>query len=80
MEIVERQRRIRERLGHGGSLGDVEREIIAPAPFDEDEKAALWLYAWCESSDRRDRNRMAEFADQAGLTVPGPRFWTGDTR
>lgn len=45
MGLVELQERIHARLCHGGSLRDVEREIIDPSPFSDEQKAALWLYA-----------------------------------
>lgn len=28
-------------------LEAIEHDLIAPAPVVEDEKAALWLLAWC---------------------------------
>ena len=43
MALVESQERIHERLSHGGSLTDVTAEIIDPAPYSEEQKAALWL-------------------------------------
>jgi hypothetical protein len=46
MPLVEAQERIRERLRRGASLDRVEREVIAPAPFSEEQKAALWLFAF----------------------------------
>ena len=30
----------------GRELGEVEDELIDPAPLSSDEKAALWLLAW----------------------------------
>ena len=45
MGLVESQERIEIRLRHGGSLSDVEREIIDPSPLTTEQKAALWLYA-----------------------------------
>ncbi len=45
MGLVESQERIDVRLRHGGSLSDVEHEIIDPSPLTTEQKAALWLYA-----------------------------------
>ena len=45
MPLLETQERIDERFGDGGSLAEVEEEIIDPAPFSEEQRAALWLYA-----------------------------------
>jgi 1-acyl-sn-glycerol-3-phosphate acyltransferase len=45
MGLVESQARIDDRLDHDGSLAEVEEEIIDPAPYGEERKAALWLYA-----------------------------------
>lgn len=30
----------------GESLDEVDERLIAPAPIDDDHKAALWLYGW----------------------------------
>jgi hypothetical protein len=45
MRLVELQERIRVRLAHGGSLAQVEAEIIDPSPFNREQRAALWLFA-----------------------------------
>ncbi len=40
------------RLNRGARLADVQREVIDVAPgVSEDERAALWLYAWSYSRD-----------------------------
>lgn len=39
------QRRIIQAVKAGMSLDAIEEAIIDPAPVEEDEKAALWLYA-----------------------------------
>jgi hypothetical protein len=41
----------------GATLGEIEREVIDPAPLSEDSRAALWLYAW--GSLERDRPSVA---------------------
>ena len=37
---------VRRRMSRGGSVDDVDAEVIEPSDFSADEKAALWLYAW----------------------------------
>ena len=32
----------------GEELAEIERALIDPNVADEDERAALWLLAWCE--------------------------------
>ena len=50
---------VRRRMSRGGSVDDVEAEIIEPSSFNDDEKAALWLYAWSYVPGRMQR-RWAE--------------------
>jgi len=45
MPLVDAENRIDQRLHLGGSLAEVEEEIIDPAPLSEEHRAALWLYA-----------------------------------
>jgi hypothetical protein len=40
------QERIAELMLDGASLDQVESDVIEPSRFSEDQKAALWLYAW----------------------------------
>jgi hypothetical protein len=40
------QAEIASRMRQGEDFGDVETEVIDPAPLPEEEKAALWLYGW----------------------------------
>lgn len=43
----------------GANLDEIEQAIIDPAPIDEDQKAAMWLYA--EALDeRRDDSQLIE--------------------
>lgn len=37
---------IRARMRHGDSIDDVDLELIERSGLSQDEKAALWLYAW----------------------------------
>jgi hypothetical protein len=50
---------VRRQMTRGGSVDDVDAEIIAPADFSADEKAALWLYAW-SFVPRRLQRRSAD--------------------
>jgi hypothetical protein len=45
MTLPELQGLIRRALHHGDSLEEVQAEIIDPAPFGEEKKAGLRLYA-----------------------------------
>ena len=42
---TQEQRRIIQAVKAGMDLAVIEEKIIEPAPVEEDEKAALWLYA-----------------------------------
>ncbi len=42
----------------GATLGAVDEELIEPAPVGEDERAALWLFAWSYGK-RRQRSPTA---------------------
>ena len=46
---------VRLRMRRGGSVDDVDAEIIEPSAFSADEKAALWLYAWSFVPGRMQR-------------------------
>lgn len=46
---------VRRHMSRGGSVDDVDAEIIEPSPFSADEKAALWLYAWSYVPGRMQR-------------------------
>lgn len=53
---------IERRAAGGGSLVEIEYEIVRDAPVDEDCRAALWLYAWNQTeggSGRRTRPARA---------------------
>lgn len=34
------------RAAAGASLGELDRDVVAPASLDEERRAALWLFAW----------------------------------
>jgi hypothetical protein len=50
---------VRRRMSCGGSVDDVDAEVIEPSGLNADEKAALWLYAW-SYVPRRMQRRWAE--------------------
>lgn len=50
---------VHRRMSRGGSVDDVDAEIIEPSGFSADEKAALWLYAW-SYVPRRMQRRYAD--------------------
>ena len=43
--VAELQREVAQALRSGASLTTIERTIIDRAPLDEEQRAALWLYA-----------------------------------
>lgn len=43
--VSDLQRQVIEAVRDGAGLGEIESNIIEPAHVEEDEKAALWLYA-----------------------------------
>jgi hypothetical protein len=47
LEIIELREKITERMDEGVSLDQVETELIEREDYlDDEEKAALWLFAW----------------------------------
>ena len=53
------------RLEAGAKLVDVQNQLIESAPgLSEDERAALWLFAWAYRPSRRRRS-----GDLSGLVV-----------
>lgn len=44
--MVEEQSRIIAMIDRGATFDEVEEDVIEGAPFDDDSKAALWLFAW----------------------------------
>jgi hypothetical protein len=46
-DLVELRNTIAERMDDGASLDEVETELIEPQDdLDDEERAALWLFAW----------------------------------
>ena len=57
MRLDELQERIRLRLLHGGSLEQVEAEIIDPSGFSAEQEAALWRFALATVAKPRRKSR-----------------------
>jgi len=57
---LEQQDEIVLRLDRGESLADVEAELVDTAlALNDDERAALWLFAWSyKASKRHDNERV----------------------
>ena len=53
------QGEIQTRMRRRGSIDAVHAELIEPSGLSDDEKAALWLYAWSHLPHRTQR-RSAE--------------------
>jgi alkylhydroperoxidase family enzyme len=66
MALVEAQDSIRARLRGGASLAQVEREMIDPSPFGEEQRAALWLFAAAMARSESRSTRHYGWASQAG--------------
>jgi hypothetical protein len=52
-------RAIEQRASAGSSLDEIEAEVVREAPLDEDQRSALWLYAWSrlEAPSRASEHR-----------------------
>jgi hypothetical protein len=60
--ILELQERIRRSFARGASIDQLEEDVIAPARLSDDQKAALWLFAWSflsRHAQRAEANRLA---------------------
>ena len=59
--VVDEQDRVARLVDAGRPLTEIEHDLIDPAPgLDEDERAALWLFAWAYQGTREPRSRLAE--------------------
>ena len=59
---------IAELVRRGEQLETIETELLTPRPgLDDDERAALWLFAWleCETTGRRFARRPAGASDSS---------------
>jgi hypothetical protein len=54
------QRQIARAVRAGVDLPEIEALVIEPAPVDEEEKAALWLYAEALIERRNESNPIDE--------------------
>jgi len=71
-DIVELRDTITERMDAGASLDEVETELIESQDhLDEEEKAALWLFAWSFVPLARQR---LEALRLAGAVLEGYRL------
>jgi hypothetical protein len=62
-ELIELRETITERMGQGSSLDDVDAELIdSQDQLDDDEKAALWLFAWSFVPPLLQRNEAIRLA------------------
>lgn len=60
MSAIDLRSEIITRLRAGADLAEFGRALIEPAALDEDEKAALWLLAWCSrKKEARDASRSS---------------------
>jgi hypothetical protein len=62
--LVELQRRIATRIRHGGSLADVEREVIVRSSLPDEQLPALRLYARGLLRARRLENSLVSSEGQ----------------
>ena len=62
--LVELQRRIATRIRHGGSLAEVERELIACSSLADEQLPALRLYARGLLRARRLENPLLSSREQ----------------
>jgi hypothetical protein len=51
------QHLIGREMAAGASLDEVEEEIIEPSDLSDDQKSALWLYAWSYLSAAEQRTQ-----------------------
>jgi hypothetical protein len=63
MQLAELQGKVRARVRRGKSLEEIEAAIIDSSPLDEDQRAALWLYAWSWVSGRGQRAEVARLTE-----------------
>jgi hypothetical protein len=57
--MVEEQSRIIAMIDRGATFDEVEEDVIDDAPFDDDSKAALWLFAWASIPSESTPDRMS---------------------
>ena len=52
---------VREAARRGVHIDRIDEEIIQPSILSDDQKAALWLYAWSCQSPRRQHDEAATY-------------------
>jgi rhamnogalacturonyl hydrolase YesR len=57
------QERVAVMMERGVSLDQVENEVIDHSPLNQDQKAALWLYAWSFRDDTTQRREATQHVD-----------------
>jgi hypothetical protein len=62
------------RMRHGDAFASVEAEVIDPSELSEEEKAALWLYAWSFVNWRRQRREAMAHIDVLAARESAARF------
>ena len=75
--LLELNERIAERMEAGSSLDEVEAALIDPQPLSDDEKAALWLFAWSFKpvvSQRAEARRLYGAAIEGYRSTDYPRM------
>jgi hypothetical protein len=79
MDLDELRARIAARMEQGASVDEVDELVIGPSSFEEDEKAALWLYAWSYVPIAKQRYEAKQTLAHLGARgrVPEP-VYTGD--
>ena len=64
-ELDARRRILRGRIANGQSLEQLD-PVIATIGGDEEQRSALWLYAWDQTA-RRDEQRRTRFPEYPGM-------------
>jgi hypothetical protein len=65
--LTQIQREIDVRVSRGDSFAAIEDDTIEPSDLSEEQKSALWLYAWSFVDPRAQRREA-----RAHLTFVGP--------
>ena len=75
LDIIDLREKIGERMNEGASLDDVEAELIESQDhLGDDEKAALWLFAWSFVPPVHQRSEALRLS---GAVLEGHRFGDG---
>jgi hypothetical protein len=62
VEVTALLERIARRIADGASLDEIERGLIEPTQLSENQKAALWLFAWSLQPPRAQRAEASRLA------------------